>query len=256
MTEFVERNMQMLRKKEWAKDLLYKGEGQTDELPLESEDEDDEDEESGAAVNRGAAGAAARPGAGGPLKTKTAADQPAGARPRVARPREPAAAANESSYSSCSESSQPKQQERQRKRRKKDDRKKMGGMLGYGDYFGRGQKDLHISPEVMMMNQYMGSMMMMNNPLYMGMGAGMMPGAMGMMAPGMKIPKKDDKTKKLKVDTKLKRDPHQRERERDRPPLRKEKEPEDPRLNKPVKPVPKPPAANAAKDAMIDAADL
>lgn len=252
LTEFVERHMPMLRKKEWAKDLLFKPEGQTDDLPVDSEDDQDEEN---AAAPRGAAANKERPVAAGGPKAKTAADQAAGNRARPTRPREPARPAGpDDSCSSDSESSQSVQERQQRsKRRKKDDRKTMGGMLGYGG----------ITPELMMMNQYMnmGSMMMMNNPLYAsmgaaGMGAGMMPGMMGMM-PGMKMQKKDDKTKKLKVDTKL---PRERERGRERP-VRAAKEPEDPRLNKPgakpaPKPPPAPPPASVAKDAMIDAADL
>merc|ERR1719335_2154568 len=103
----------------------------------------------------------------------------------------------------------------------------------------------------MMMNQMMGMSMMMNNPLaMMSMGAPMMAHQMPMMA-GMKL-KKDDKTKKAKLEDKtLKREPREAERV-----LRKEKDADprvtlpagqlaikdsrDPRVNKPV-----------GKDAMI-----
>jgi len=81
-------------------------------------------------------------------------------------------------------------------------------MMGFGDYFGRGQSDLHITPEVMMMNQMMGMSMMMNNPLaMMGMGAPMMTHQMPMMqAPaGMKL-KKDDKAKRGQADDKARKD--------------------------------------------------
>jgi len=285
LTEFVERNMLLLRKKEWAKDLLFKAEGQSDELIDSQSDGEDEQSATAATGTRSAAAAATErpPAAGAPPRAKTPVEQPGGNRPRATRPREPAPPAPglESSCSSGSESSPSPEVQQQRKRRKTNEKKKHG-MLGYGDYFGRGQKDLHISPEAMMMNQYMGSMMMMNNPLYAaGMMPGMMPGMMGMVAPGaimnptpaqararkqndealllegMKPPRKDEKTKKLKVDTKLKRDTRERDRERDRQPMRNEKEPalQDPRLNK-AKPAVKPTPPNAAKDAMIDAADL
>lgn len=90
--------------------------------------------------------------------------------------------------SSASDSSRSKR----RRRRRRHEKRKLGAIMGYGDYFGRGQKDLHITPEVMMMNQMMGMSMMMNSPLaMMGMAPPMMSHPMPMMptAGGMK-PKK------------------------------------------------------------------
>jgi len=236
LTEFVERNLAMLRKKEWAKGLLYKGEGQTDEIP-----EDSDDESSSGAGSSYAPGTADKTAAGG-LKRK--AEQAPANRARAAPSRPPAANLLESS--SGSESSQSAERRKRQERKKK--RSKGAGMLGYGDYFGRGHSDLQVSPEMMMMNQMMGMSMMMQNPLaMMGMGGAMMP-QMGMMpgAAGMKI-KKDDKSKKGKIDTKGV------PRERERP--GREKKLEDPRLKVPAPPPP-PMRPQSAKDAMIDAADL
>merc|ERR1712129_442599 len=88
--------------------------------------------------------------------------------------------------------------------RKRKEKRKLS-MMGFGDYFGRGQNDLHISPEVMMMNQMMGMSMMMNNPLaMMGMGASMMSHQLPLMT-GMKM-KKEDKVKRDKPDEKPKKD--------------------------------------------------
>mmetsp|Transcript_100667 Transcript_100667/g.285265 ORF Transcript_100667/g.285265 Transcript_100667/m.285265 type:complete len:670 (-) Transcript_100667:216-2225(-) len=190
VAEFVERNLQALLKKPWARDLMYKPEGRGDELPPDSDRDD------------------------GP---SPAADGE-GLRPRpkdAAQPRKRGSCSRDSS--SASESSRSKQR---RKRRKKEKRKM--GLMGYGDYFGRGQSDLHISPEVMMMNQMMGMSMMMNNPLaMMGMGAPMMTHQMQMMptATGMKL-KKDDKSKREKPEDKLKKDGRDRDRKEKPEPAR------------------------------------
>merc|ERR1712151_609587 len=90
----------------------------------------------------GAAPPAERPIVGSTAKLK--GEQPAAGRAKAAitRSREP---------SSGSESSSQQEREARRKQRRKEKRKM--SMLGYGDYFSRGQSDLAITPEVMMMNQ-------------------------------------------------------------------------------------------------------
>lgn len=192
VAEFLEQNLTVLLKRDWAKDLMFKAEGQNDELP-------GEDGGAGASVRKAAAAAAssaAAPGAGcgSAVASGDAPNAKAGATKRTAPV--PTASASASSdrrnggsggmsdrdSSSGSDSSRS----RRKKRRRKDKKKK--GML-YGDYM-KG-----ITPEVMMMNQMMGMSMMMNNPLaMMGMGAGMMPG-MSML--GVKSSRKDDKQKKV-----------------------------------------------------------
>jgi hypothetical protein len=205
-------------------------ESQPEELPVEPDME--AGARSGAAyVNPGgAAPSAERSTAGSAVKLKGEQLAPTGrAKAALTRPRDP---------SSGSESSSQQEREAKRKQRKKEKRKM--GMLGYGDYFGRGHSDLPITPEVMMMNQMnmMSMGMMMNNPLaMMGMGN---PYQMQMLsAAGMKQ-KKDDKPRKAM---------QAKEHDRARPRVASSKEaPEDPRVGKP--------AAAPSKDAMIDAADL
>lgn len=220
-----------------------KAEGQTAD-GLESDEESYSlDDESNAPPGNTAAAVGGRVNVD-PLKAKTM-EQPAANRARVApiRPREAS-----SSGSETSQSLKPA------KRRKKKNRQ--AGLLGYGAgmNFGGGENPMGMTPEMMMMNQMMGMSMMMNNPLaMMGMGAGMMPHQMSAMMPGaagMKLKVKDDKSKKAKIDAKLKRDPYEEQRL-----LRKQKDPVDPRPHKPI-------AANVAaakpsyKDSTIDAADL
>mmetsp|Transcript_103945 Transcript_103945/g.179631 ORF Transcript_103945/g.179631 Transcript_103945/m.179631 type:complete len:91 (-) Transcript_103945:128-400(-) len=88
--------------------------------------------------------------------------------------------------------------------------------------------------------------MMMNPIAMMGMGTPMMPHQMQMMqsAAGMKM-KKDDKSKKARVDDKLKKDVRDRNQV-------------VPQSSKPPPPPPPKEAAewSARKEAMIDAADL
>jgi len=211
LQEFVERNLSTLLKKEWAQDLMYRTEGQGDKLPPDSEGEV---AENGAPAAR-AVGASC--GSDGDLAGMAGAVK--GIAPKVEAPKAAATtAARKRPSEQTRGSSSNSDSSRSKKQRKKIHRrqKKPLGMLGYGDYFGRGQGDMHISPEVMMMNQMMGMSMMMNNPLaMMGMGAPIMPPGMPILptAAGMKM-KKDDKSKKGKAEDKLKKDARDRERER------------------------------------------
>merc|ERR1711879_89902 len=187
---------------EWAKDLMYKVEGRTDELPPDSDRED-----------VGTNGPGASPGTNGVPDATTAIMAAKGKSKDIASAMAAAAAAAAAKRrgsdlregedsSSASESSRSKQR---RKRRKREKRKL--GMMGYGDYYVRGQGDLHISPEVMMM---------MNNPLaMMGMGTPMMTHQMPMMQPtGMKM-KKEDKAKRDKPEEKVKKEVNRDIRDRD-----------------------------------------
>mmetsp|Transcript_81764 Transcript_81764/g.226484 ORF Transcript_81764/g.226484 Transcript_81764/m.226484 type:complete len:792 (+) Transcript_81764:154-2529(+) len=229
LAEFTERHLQMLLKRDWAKDLMYKMDQADDRHEeIAPAPESDREDASGAGAALSALqprasmpGVDSGPGISGmvgaakgkPKNVATTVDAAPAAAIAASNPAAAAAAAKrrgshsreeEEESSSASESSRSKR----RKRRKREKRKM--GMMGYGDYFGRSQGDIHISPEVMMMNmnQMMGMSMMMNGPLaMMGMGAPMMPHQMPMMATaaGLKM-KKDEKAKRDKLDEKPKKD--------------------------------------------------
>lgn len=249
LAEFVEKSLPALMKKEWARDLMYKVEGQGDDLPPESEDD----------VSGGRTGSGV--GSSGTAGIVGGALQALPSDKRSSRSR---------GSSSGSDSSRSKQ--RRKKRRKKE--RKLG-LMAFGDYFGRSQSDLHMAPEVMMMNQMMNMSMMMNSPLaMMGMGAPMMPHQMTMMQGGVKM-KKDEKQKRVRVDDKPMQSPWDardtrdlqltreiretgalRDRKRQEPPL-------DPRASPTAgavvaRPVPRDARLDWSrrKEAMIDADDL
>jgi hypothetical protein len=202
-------------------------------------------EAAGDNVHRAGAAAAterALAAAGGSHKAKPSSvlavpEQQAGNRARpVKRPLD--ASSGSVSESSLSPEAAEKEREREeRKRKEKKKRRKMDGMLGYGGEQNKlmGNQSLN---QMMMMNQMMGMSMMMNNPMaMMGMANPMMPQMMA--SAGMKL-KKEDKVKKVKGDSKLKKVPTPP------PPPAPKKETEDPHLNKP-----------ATRDvSLIDADDL
>ncbi|CAK0807656.1 unnamed protein product, partial [Prorocentrum cordatum] len=167
LAEFVERSLPILLKKEWAKDLMFKPEGQSDDLAPESDMDEavpgiEDGDAAAGTVELHARGAAA-------------GDEPAGRK----RP-----ASQEPSSASASTHSK-------RKRRKKD--KKRKHKMKWGDYTSQ------MSPEVLMMSNMMGMSMMMNNPLaMMGMGAPMMTQQMPMMQ-SSSPPKKAKKDKGKKA---------------------------------------------------------
>lgn len=184
MADFVERNLATLRKKEWAKDLLYKVEGEGEEQQGESDGK------------AGRANAAVR---ASPNYPSTAVATPTSDRPHSAgvasktKVAEPSTAnrarvANVHETISDSEASSQQEREERKKRKHKDgSKKRKSGLLGY-DYFDQMK---NMTPEVMMMNQMMGMSMMMQNPLaIMGAAASMSPYQMQMMS-GMKQ-KKDE----------------------------------------------------------------
>lgn len=171
LEEFVEQNLPTLMKKEWARDLMYKAEGQGDELPpeVEGNSTDAKDLKAGAS-------------------TPTQENRKEAAIAAIAGKR----ASNSDGSCSGSDSSRS----RRRKRRKKEKRKM--GMMAFGYDFAQGQT---MTPEVLMMNQMMGMSMMMNSPLaMMGMGAPMLAHQMPMMQVGGKKLKKDDKTKRPRTE--------------------------------------------------------
>mmetsp|Transcript_6093 Transcript_6093/g.11228 ORF Transcript_6093/g.11228 Transcript_6093/m.11228 type:complete len:744 (-) Transcript_6093:115-2346(-) len=243
MSAFVQRNMPILQQKEWAKDILYQSEGQSEEMPPDSDTEP---------PPTAARAAPAWPATGGASTEKApaaAAAPPKAKSEHAAPPALPAAPPRPTrsrSRDSSSGSDSSRLREEKRRKRKHEKKKKRG--YGYGDYFGRGQNELDITQQALMMNQMgmMGMSMMMNPIAMMGMGTPMMPHQMQMMqsAAGMKM-KKDDKSKKARVDDKLKKDVRDRNQV-------------VPQSSKPPPPPPPKEAAewSARKEAMIDAADL
>jgi len=167
-----------LLRKDWAKDLMYKVDGRSDELPPDSDDE-----------LQTITGSVAQ-GQGKQIALLAPPPAPPPPPPVPGQKRDRSSLSKDSS--SVSESSHSK-----RRKKKKKEKRKLGSMM-YGDYFGRGQ----VTPEVMMMNQMMGMSMMMNNPALamMGMGSPMMAQMPLMQAAGGMKGKKDDKAKKGKVD--------------------------------------------------------
>lgn len=173
LEEFVEKNLPTLVKKEWAKDLMYKAEGQGDELPPES------DVETGGAESTEMAGVSTPT-----QETRKEAAMAAIAGKRTSRSR---------GSSSASDSSRSR-----RRKRRREKKRKMGSMMGFGYDFTQGQT---MTPEVLMMNQMMGMSLMMNNPMaMMGMGAPMMAHQMPMMQVGGNKLKKDDKGKRPRAE--------------------------------------------------------
>jgi len=187
LADFLERNMQLLTRSSWARSLVSAGAEQVDS---------DHDESGDGMAEAGGSGAGGTAQVGSADVTRGRGIKSAGLQARKRGLRSEV----DHDSSSASESSPSKQ----RRKRKKEKRRKLG-LLGYGDFFGRGKNDLHLTPEVMMMNQMMGMSMMMNNPLaMMGMGASMMTHQLPLMA-GMKM-KKEDKLKRDKVEEKGKKD--------------------------------------------------
>lgn len=173
LEEFVEQNLATLMKKDWARDLMYKAEGQSDELPPEVEGH------TGAESKELEAGAS----------TPTQENRKEAAIAAIAGKR----ACRSGGSCSASDSSRA----RRHKRRRKEKRKM--GMMAFGYDFGQGQT---MTPEVLMMNQMMGMSMMMNSPLaMMGMGAPMMAHQMPMMqVGGSKLNKDENKSKRTRTD--------------------------------------------------------
>eukprot|EP00929_Paragymnodinium_shiwhaense_P048026 TRINITY_DN24347_c0_g1_i1.p1 TRINITY_DN24347_c0_g1~~TRINITY_DN24347_c0_g1_i1.p1 ORF type:complete len:638 (-),score=117.25 TRINITY_DN24347_c0_g1_i1:212-2125(-) len=173
LAEFVEENLAVLLKRPWAKSLMFKVEGASDDLPPETEEEPP-----GASRRTGSAEplASASGGGGAAMSEKGA---PASSVGRGSTKRSAGSKASDvidSSRDSDSSDERPKP-----KKRRRD--KKAKSMMGYNEYIS--------GMEAMMMNQ-----MMMSSMMGMGlMGMGMMPGMVG-MTPGGKAQRKDDKGKK------------------------------------------------------------
>lgn len=176
LAEFMERSMQKLLKKRWARDLMYK------EVRLPAANGAAPPVAKGAQANSAAMGAARK-------RTAAAAAAAAAGAPATTAMAAGASVSTTGSRDGSSSGSESSHSKRKRKRRRKE--RKLDRMMGYGDYFGHGQK---VTPEVMMMNQMMGMSMMMGMGAPMtSMGAPMyMPHGM----PAQKQQKKDGRTER------------------------------------------------------------